>query len=301
MRNPLCACALYLVIMAAPALAQTSPAPSADTQVMAPPAWAFNDIACAPSLGPVKRDKKNVPQLRVVGVQDPAIRELLGMGDTLVINAGSNVGLQPGQRFFVRRLIPAVSVTGPTPRATIHTAGWVEILGVDTMVSTATVLHACDGILFDDYLEPYIAPMIAARPLAGSVPQYDNMGRIVSGMEGIHTAARGTAMTIDRGTNHGVALGQRYIVFRDKRDQHIETAGRSKPFADMARNAPLVEVGEVLVISVRADDATVQVVHSKDSINPGDLGAPIRELALDLGRSTGGNDATFDGMRLKRR
>ena len=53
------------------------------------------------------------------------------MGDTLVINAGSNAGLQAGQRFFVRRVIPAVSVIGPTPRATIHTAGWVQILGVD--------------------------------------------------------------------------------------------------------------------------------------------------------------------------
>jgi hypothetical protein len=275
MRNPSYACALVLSVITTPVLAQTPPAPAADTLV-APPAWAFNDIACAPILGPAKRDKKDVPPLRVVGVQDPAIRELLGMGDTLVINAGSNAGLQPGQRFFVRRLIPAVSVIGPTPRATIHTSGWVQILGVDTMVSTATVLHACDGILFDDYLEPYVAPMIAARPLPGSMPQYDNMGRIVSGMEGIHTAAQGTAMTIDRGSNHGVALGQRYIVFRDKRDQHIETAGRSKPFAAMARNAPLVEVGEVLVVAVRADNATVQVVHSKDSINHGDLVAPIR-------------------------
>ena len=276
MRNPSYTCALALSLIAAPVAAQTTPAPSADTQLVAPPAWAFNDIACAPRLGPVKRDKKNVPQLRVVGVQDPAIRELLGMGDTLVINAGTNAGLQPGQRFFVRRLIPAVSVIGPVPRATIHTAGWVQILGVDTLVSTATVLHACDGILFDDYLEPYVAPMIAAKPLPGSMPQYDNMGRIVSGMEGIHTAARGTAMTIDRGTNDGVTLGQRYLVFRDKRDQHVELAGRSKPFAAMASNPPLVEVGEVLVIGVRADDATVQVVYSKDSINHGDLVAPIR-------------------------
>ncbi len=276
MRNPSCACALYLVVIAAPALAQTPPGPSADTQLVAPPAWAFNDLACAPALGPEKPDKKNVPQLRIVGVQDPAIRELLGPGDTLVISGGSNAGLQPGQRFYVRRNIPAVTTTGPAARATIHTAGWVQILGVDTMVSTATVLHACDGILFDDYLEPYVAPMIAARPLPGSMPQYDNMGRIVTGIEGLHTAGAGNVMTIDRGSNSGVVLGQRYAVFRDKRDQHIETVGRSAPFGAMARNAPLVEVGEVLVVAVRADDATVQVVASKDAIALGDLIAPIR-------------------------
>jgi len=276
MRNGSFACALYFSVMAVPALAQAPPAPSADTQLVPPPAWAFNDVACAPALLTEKRTKNNEPPLRVVGVQDPAIRELLGPGDTLVISAGSNAGLQPGQRFFVRRVISAVGTTGPIARATIHTAGWVQILGVDTIVATATVLHACDGILFDDYLEPFVAPTIAARPLPGSMPQYDNMGHIVSGIEGIHTAAPGNVMTIDRGSNSGVVLGQRYLVFRDKRDQHIDTTDRSRPFAAMARNSPLVEVGEVLVVVVRADDATVQVVASRDAITHGDLVAPIR-------------------------
>jgi len=124
MRNRTSACALYLVVMALPALAQAPPAPSADMQLVAPPDWAFNDLACAPALGPVKRDKKNEPPIRVVGVQDPAIRELLGPGDTLVVSAGSNAGIQTGQRFFVRRFIPAVATFGATPRATIHTSGW---------------------------------------------------------------------------------------------------------------------------------------------------------------------------------
>jgi hypothetical protein len=275
MRNRTSACALCVCLMAVAALAQ-APAPSADSELVAPPSWAYNDIACGPALGPLKRDRKNEPALRVVGVQDPAIRELLGPGDTLVISAGSNAGLQPGQRFFVRRRIPAVATTGSTPRATIHTSGWVQILGVDTMVSTATVVHACEAILFDDYLEPFVSPVIAARPLPGSTPQYDNMGHIMTGIEGIHTAAPGNVMTIDRGSNTGVVLGQRYIVFRDKRDQHVDTTGRSKVFAAMANNAPLVEVGEVLVIAVRPEDATVQVVASRDAIANGDMIAPIR-------------------------
>ena len=263
-------------VIAVSAAAQTAPAPSADTEFVAPPAWAFNDVACAPALGPQKRDRKKDSTLRVVGVQDPAIRELLGPGDTLVISAGSNAGLEPGQRFFVRRLIPAVTTTGRAPRATIHTSGWVQILGVDTTVATATVMHACDGILFDDYLEPFVAPMIAARPLPGSTPQYENMGHIMTGIEGIHTAAPGNVMTIDRGSNSGVVLGQRYIVFRDKRDQHKDTTGRSTAFAAAAGNPPLVEVGEVLVVAVRPDDATVQVVASRDAIAHGDMIAPIK-------------------------
>ena len=269
-------CALYLSLVAVPALAQTPPAPSADTQLVPPPAWAFNDVACAPALGPERLDKNDVPPLRIVGVQDPAMKELLGPGDTLVINAGSNAGLQTGQRFFVRRLIPAVSEFGERPRATIHTAGWIQILGVDTMVSTATVVHACDGMLFDDYLEPYVAPTIAARPLSGSMPTFENMGHIVTGADGLHTAAPGNLMTIDRGSNSGVVMGQRYVVFRDKRKEHLDLTGKSKPFADVAPNAPLVEIGEVLVVAIRPEDATVQVVVSRDAITKGDLIAPIR-------------------------
>ena len=276
MRNPWCVCGLYLLLAAAPALAQTTPAPSADTELVAPPAWAFNDIACAPAIGPEKADKNNVPQLRVVGLQDPGVRELLGTGDTIVINGGSNAGIEPGQRFFVRRVIPAVSMFGERTRPTIHTAGWVQILGVDTVVSTATVVHACDGILFDDFLEPFVAPMIAARPLPGSMPAYENMGQIATGVEGLHTAAPGNVMTIDRGSNTGVVMGQRYVVFRDKRKEHLDVTGRSKPFTAFTGNAPLVQIGEVLVIAVRAEDATVRVVASRDAITKGDLIAPIR-------------------------
>ena len=87
------------------------------------------------------------------------------------------------------------------------------------MVSTATILHACEGILLDDYLEPFVEPMIAARPVTGTMPQYENMGHIMTGIEGLHTAGTGNVMTIDRGTNAGVVVGQRFLVFRDKR-QH---------------------------------------------------------------------------------
>ena len=276
MRNRTSACALYLWLIAVPAFAQAPPSPSADTALVPPPAWAFNDLACAPALAPEKLDKKDLPQLRVVGVQDPSVRELLGPGDVLVLSGGSNADLQPGQRFFVRRLVPAVQVFGEKPRTTIHTAGWVQILGVDTVVATATVMHACDGILADDFLEPFVAPAIAARPLPGSTPQYENMAHIVTGVEGLHTAAQGNVMTIDRGANGGVVLGQRYLVFKDKRKEHIDLTGRSKPFTAVAHDAPLVEIGEVLVIAVRPDDATVQVIGSRDAITRGDLIAPIR-------------------------
>ncbi len=270
-------CVLYVFLLAVPAAAQTPQA--AQTPVAAPglipaPSWAFNDLACAPALLTNETASPNAAPLRVVGSQDFTHRQLLSAPDVLVISGGSNAGIQTGQRYFVRR-VTSTATDRDVPK-TIHTAGWVQILGVDTMVSTATILHSCEGILLDDYLEPFVEPMVSAQPMAGNVPQYDNMGHIVTGIEGLHTAAPGDYMTIDRGTSAGVVVGERFLVFRDKRELRVETTGRSDVFGAAIKQSPLVEIGEVMVVAVRPDDATVRVTVAKTAITTGDLIAALR-------------------------
>ena len=278
MRYRNAACVLYACLVAVPCLAQEPPQPAvaSPSELIAPPSWAFNDLACAPQLEPEKNgEPRPDPVLRVIGSQDTAIRDLLGPGDTLVIGGGSMAGLQPGQRYYVRRRVTTLGGTRQYP-ATIHTAGWVQILGVDTALATATVVHACDGFLLDDYLEPYVAPTIAARPIPGTTPHYENMGHIMTGQMGLTTFGPGAVLTIDRGSNDGVVVGQRYLVFRDKRDLRVETTGKSDAFGAMEGRLPLVEIGQVLVVAVRPRDSSVQVVISKDAVTAGDLIAPIR-------------------------
>jgi len=266
---------LSLSVMAVRAFAQT-PSPAPSPELVAPPSWAYIDLACAPMLAMEKKGEKvTLPTHRVIGAQDTANRDMLGPGDTLVISGGSNTGLEAGQRYFVRRRMKTLGGL-TTPPATIHTAGWVQILGVDTMLATATIVQACDGIMLDDYLEPFVAPTIAANAVPGTTPQYDNMGHIMPGVETMSTGAQGYIMTIDRGSNAGVAVGQRFLVFRDKRSQRVETTHRSSVFAEVGGNQPLVEIGQVLVVTVRADDSTVRILASKDAITVGDLIAPIR-------------------------
>ncbi len=106
--------------------------------------------------------------------------------------------------------------------------------------------------------------------------EYENMGHIMTGVEGLHTAGVGNYMTIDRGTSAGVIVGQRFLVFRDKRQMRVETTGRSATFEALVKQSPLVEIGEALVVSVRADDATIRIITSKTAITSGDLIAPIR-------------------------
>jgi len=272
-------CALSLCLAALPAAAQepVSQAPVPASDLVAPPSWAYMPIACAPSLLIVKPGEKPVtPALRVIGAQNSANRDLLGPGDTLVVSGGSDAGMVVGQRYFVRRQMTTLGGPVAVPK-TVHTAGWVQILGVDTMLATATLVQTCgDGVLLDDYLEPFVAPMIAARPVPGTTPHYDNMGHIMTGIEGVMTGATGQVMTIDLGSNSGVALGQRFLVFRDKRNDRVEIANRTKVFAESLGKQPLVQIGEVLVVQVRPTDSSVQIIASIDAISTGDLIAPLR-------------------------
>jgi hypothetical protein len=269
----------YMVLlMAAPAaLAQTPavPAPAADQDTMPPPSWAYNDLACAPYL----TTTAPAGALRVAGSQDTVIKNMMGPGDTIVISGGSAGGLEVGQRYFVRRLIKTFgNMRGPDKDhpLPVHTAAWIQIVGVDTTVATAAVVHACEGILLDDYLEPFVAPTISTRTSAGTAPLYENMAHIKTGVEGSQVFGIGQLANIDRGSKLGVAAGQRYMVFRDKRTLLVPTRAKSDVFEKAAMHMPLVEIGEVLVVSSRPDDATVQIVTQKDAIRTGDLIAEVQ-------------------------
>lgn len=243
-------------------------------EMVTPPIWAFNDLACAPFL----TTEPPAALLRVIGSQDTVIKYMLGSGDTLFISGGSSAGLAPGQEYYVRRLSRVFGAQGPDPEhpVSVHTAAWIRILGVDANLATASITHACEGILLDDYLEPYSPPLVPARTLAGGTIQYENMGRILMGDESRRIGGIGDFMIIDRGSSAGVVSGQRFFVFRDKRGIRIDLYGRSQVFQHSTATMPLVEIGEVVATSVRPTSTTVQIVAARDAVQAGDLVAAVK-------------------------
>jgi hypothetical protein len=253
---------------AAAGVAQTPTAPQPD--LVAPPAWAFVDLACAP----VMATAEPVSPLRVIGSQDTVGKTMFGPGDTIVISGGAGAGMQQGQEFFVRRLDRFPGVPSPSREhpVSVHTAGWVRIQGVDAAVATASIVRACDGILLDDYLEPFTPPRVAARSIAGAgEPQ---LGHVLGGNEGRTIGGPGEYLTIDVGSDQGVAPGQRYRVFRDK--EHVRTYpdGRSKVYEAARKDRPMVEIGQLIVVAAGPASATVQVVEARDPVQAGDLITP---------------------------
>jgi hypothetical protein len=252
---------------AAAGIAQT-PAGS-QPELVAPPAWAVNDLVCAP----VMSDAEPSSPLRIIGSQDTVGKGMFGPGDTLLISGGAGAGLQQGQEFFVRRLDRFPGVPSPTREhpVGVHTAAAVRIQAVEPSVATAVIVHSCDGVLLDDYLEPFAPPRVAAQAGVGAA---DQPGHVLAGNEGRTMGGAGEYLTIDMGVDHGVAPGQRYRVYRDKQDGRTYRDGRSTAYERATSALPMVEIGQVVVVAAGPTNSTVRVVEARDPVRAGDVVTP---------------------------
>jgi len=244
--------ALVLSLVALLASAPSNAAAQEPPQVASGTSIA-EQIACAPMTLPAPP----LGGMRVVGGHQHG-RIMFGPGEALMINAGTKQGVQTGQRYYVRRLVKDMFTPASvdfTPNS-IHTAGWVTIVDVKEDMAVAQVSLACDGILLDDYLEPYTDPVVPT-PALGGAPDYDHPARIVMGDQTMQTGAAGTLMLINRGSDHGVRAGQSLTIFRPT----------------MNGTGPLQDVGVATVLAVRPQTSLMRIDSSRDAVYVGDLAA----------------------------
>ena len=208
-------------------------------------------LACAPS---VAYEVPLVP-LRVTGSQESVVRYTFGPGDLIVINGGTDNDIEVGQEYFTRRAVPVArgSVSRNNP-ATIHTSGWIRVYAVDEQLSLATVTFGCDSIDLNDYLEPFVLPNIPSVSILRPKAQRDNYGRVLTGSDNRTSFGRGDYFVIDRGSNHGIASGAQFVVYRDKLESEVF----------------LVELAEAVAVDVGPEISTLQVTVSHDAFTSGD-------------------------------
>lgn len=246
LRTRAAAAAALLIALAAPAGAQRGPAPAPTglpPEVLA--------MACAP------RPAFDVPDmaLRITGGQDSFARRTYAPGDLISINAGTDHGMEPGQQFFVRRLqVEANQRPSRMTPGSVRTAGWIKVYAVDKQLSLATIVHACDTIDADDYLEPFVMPVMPKATATDAKPQRDNYARIMFGADYRRSFARGDFFLIDRGADLGVEPGDRFVVYRNTKQP----------------DAFLYVLGEAVAVEVNGDTSTLQVTLARDAFTEGD-------------------------------
>jgi hypothetical protein len=248
MRRVALLCALVVGVGTSGAAAQELPANAFGSLGMYPKRLSCSDL-------PTYSEPQPAHRLASAHEGDAKLRRTFATPDTLMIPGGTSVGLQVGQQFFVRRLL--LSPTRERPSAehpgTVHTAGWITVIGSDSFAALARIDHACDGFLKGDYLEPFTASTLPATVAAPGEPSFDDMGRLLFGNDGRRSFANGDIIIINRGSSHGVTAGARLSVYRD-----VKAGG------------PLVPVGQAVVLTVGADTATVIADRVRDGLSAGD-------------------------------
>jgi hypothetical protein len=249
----LVATAALLTAFTAPAAAQRGPAPS-NTNL---PADVLS-VACAPRMTFELPDRS----LRVTGGQDATPRRVWGPGDLITINAGTDHGIEIGQQYFVRRVQVENNqkVSRMTP-ASVATVGWIKVWALEKEMSLVTVVHACDTMEVGDYLEPFVMPTVTTPTAQILKPERDNYARIMFGTDLRRTFGKGDYFIIDRGSDNGLARGDRFVVYRDKA---------------LYENF-LYSLGDAVAIEVNEDTSTLQVTVSRDAFMEGDYVA-VRRL-----------------------
>jgi hypothetical protein len=215
-------------------------------------------LACAPRLA---TETPQVP-LRVTGGQDSFERRIYMPGDLVTINAGTRNGIDVGQEYYVRRVQTSgrSAVSRRTP-ATIRTAGWIKVWAVDETMSLATITHACDTIEVDDYLEPFNLPTPVVATATIEKPQRENYGRVMVGQDRRRSFGKNDFFVVDRGSDHGVEVGTRFVLYRDKEvDENF-----------------LYILGEAVAVEVTPESSTLLLTVSADAIQAGDYVAMRRE------------------------
>jgi hypothetical protein len=179
-------------------------------------------------------------------------RQLLGPGDLLRINAGTEQGMADGLNLVVRRRFQDDEWDNKKP-VTIgeQTAGLVQIVEVAAKSSVALVVYACSEIIAGDSVEKYSAQP-AFFAVADGTPRFEEPARITFGEHGQMAGSAGQMMVIDRGIMQGAARGQRLTIFR------------RQPLRNL-------KIGDGVVIAVRADSATIKIERSNDAVTVGDL------------------------------
>ena len=194
--------------------------------------------------------------LRVTGGQDSVVRRIFAPGDLITINAGTENGIEIGQQYYTRRVLRdgQQRVTRATP-GSIRTTGWIRVYAVDDQMSLATIEHACETVDVGDYLEPFELPVVPTPEVTAAKPQRENYGRIMFGNDFRLSFGKGDLFVVNRGSDHGVTRGARFVIYRDKR----------------VRDNFLFELGEAVAMDVGPESSTLQVTISRDAFRAGDL------------------------------
>jgi hypothetical protein len=187
---------------------------------------------------------------------NPEGRISLTAGDVAVLSGGTPDGLSAGQRYLVRRLRAGDKSQGNEIDAygSVRTAGWLTVTAVDEHSALAKIDFSCDSIEPGDYLETFVEAALPERFADLAEPRFADRGHVLFGADRRANLGDGDLFSVDRGREQGIALGDRFAIYRDRRD-----------------GAPLVHIADAVVLELSEKTSKAVLVMVRDAVNSGDL------------------------------
>jgi LysM repeat protein len=231
------------------------------------------EAGSAASLGPVTEElslqcadyvvqDREDESLFVVGSEEGSDKIAFGDRDLVYLNRGSNSGVKAGDLYTMHHVAYPVKhpISGKKLGTKIETTGWVKVILVQENTACAVVEQACFDVHSGDYLKPFEkvnVPMVVRRPPEEccSTENGKTMRHIVDLQGDVSIAGTGLFVTIDAGTEDGVAPGSVFSVYRTM-----------YPSVPTPRNV----VGEATIVSVRDRTSTAKITYSRKEIMRGD-------------------------------
>jgi outer membrane protein OmpA-like peptidoglycan-associated protein len=173
-------------------------------------------------------------------------------GDRVTVTAGSEQGLEDGQRFFVRRPLVIEGV----PRGE-HTAGWLRIVETRRSSATAVVDFSCDAIAIGDRIEPFTdeeLPGEIDRTESTGTLDFSKSATVLFGNDGRQIAGGRDFVLAKIGRKNGVTPGTRYAIYHGL----------------IANREPNVSFGEAVVVQVSGDRSLLRITEARDAVQSGD-------------------------------
>ena len=231
------------------------------------------EAGSAASLGPVTEElslqcadyvvqDREDESLFVVGSEEGSDKIAFGDRDLVYLNRGSNSGVKAGDLYTMHHVAYPVKhpISGKKLGTKIETTGWVKVILVQENTACAVIEQACFDVHAGDYLKPFEkvnVPMVVRRAPEEccSTENGKTMRHIVDLQGDVSIAGTGLFVTIDAGTEDGVAPGSVFSVYRTM-----------YPSVPTPRNV----VGEATVVAVRDRTATAKITYSRKEIMRGD-------------------------------
>jgi LysM repeat protein len=215
-------------------------------------------MLCAPYVVQSREDES----FKVLGSEQGSGKVAYSARDILYLNKGSSSGVKTGDVFTIHHAAYAVEhpIRGYKVGTKIETTGWLKVILVEDHTATAVVEEACTDIHDGDYLKPMEkvnVPLAVRRPNPDRLtpPSGKTQGFVIDMEHDVSIAAAGTLVTIDLGSEHGIAPGNMLLAYRIM-----------YPSVPTSRNV----LGELAVLMVREKTSLAKVMYSNDAIMPGD-------------------------------